>query len=501
MKLNSYKQQACLRLVQNSTLVANVKLRWRGLYLRCEQESLYFTRAANLNVISSKRCPNMGSCKGLKCAAINSTSLVEELKDENKHPGRTGCLESCGGIVCDCFYPRSGCLFYRIYATPRNAKVYEIFGCMRWSEHVKLEVIIEDADSRTGNQQFVVYSIPNVPVILPPLKIVLTSLSLPPTPALAREFITDGVDTSIWNKAISPPLRCKTWADAYSFNCTVDDKCKCTGAETTNMEALRRNLRKVEEELAQVRKQLDDKTRALQELRRALPPIPNPEHLYRNIIDRCHQFYACTTSTTELSNRIKALSRSVDSYENRLHETSLLELSVDKVRVEILFIRFQLRTFFSAPALLCAFGLTTMEVWQAWMDRPQENEAGAPLLSRPEDIERVADDQLHQLDCHRRALTEIRASLMHEERQANLNFQLDMRRAVAELQSSLNVALQSMEQRAATAPIVDAHNDSAMEEAHEEEAPPDGDQDSSGKAPAPEDIAMQEQEREALQQN
>ncbi|KAK6038898.1 hypothetical protein COOONC_23597 [Cooperia oncophora] len=115
--------------------------------------------------------------------------------------------------------------------------------------------------------------------------------------------------------------------------------------------------------------------------------------------------------------------------------------------------------------------------------------------------ERVADDQLHQLDCHRRALTEIRASLMHEERQANLNFQLDMRRAVAELQSSLNVALQSMEQRAATAPIVDAHNDSAMEEAHEEEAPPDGDQDSSGKAPAPEDIAMQEQEREALQQN
>ncbi|KAK6060603.1 hypothetical protein COOONC_01736 [Cooperia oncophora] len=204
MKLNSYKQQACLRLVQNSTLVANVKLRWRGLYLRCEQESLYFTRAANLNVISSKRCPNMGSCKGLKCAAINSTSLVEELKDENKHPGRTGCLESCGGIVCDCFYPRSGCLFYRIYATPRNAKVYEIFGCMRWSEHVKLEVIIEDADSRTGNQQFVVYSIPNVPVILPPLKIVLTSLSLPPTPALAQEFITDGVDTSIWNKAISP---------------------------------------------------------------------------------------------------------------------------------------------------------------------------------------------------------------------------------------------------------------------------------------------------------
>ncbi|RCN49233.1 hypothetical protein ANCCAN_04648 [Ancylostoma caninum] len=88
LKINSFKQEACLRLV-----------------------------------IDSKRCPHMGSCIGNKCADVNSTSLIPELEIGNSFPGRTACLESCGGPGCDCFYLSSGCLFYKIYAIPTDSKV------------------------------------------------------------------------------------------------------------------------------------------------------------------------------------------------------------------------------------------------------------------------------------------------------------------------------------------------------------------------------------------
>ncbi|RCN25444.1 hypothetical protein ANCCAN_28843 [Ancylostoma caninum] len=49
----------------------------------------------------------MGSCIGNKCADVNSTSLIPELEIGNSFPGRTACLESCGGPGCDCFYLKS----------------------------------------------------------------------------------------------------------------------------------------------------------------------------------------------------------------------------------------------------------------------------------------------------------------------------------------------------------------------------------------------------------
>ncbi|KAK6034827.1 hypothetical protein COOONC_27669 [Cooperia oncophora] len=591
----------CLRLTRNSTLVANVKVRWQGLYLRCEQESLYFTRATNLHVISSKRCPNMGTCKGLKCAAINSSSLIEELNEGNNHPGRTGCLESCGGIGMRF----SGCLFYRIFATPRSTKksTKSSVACAG-PEQLKLEIIIENMNSTLGSPRFVISSIPNVPIIIPPLQIVLTSLSLPPTPALAREFITDGIDTSIWSGTLSPSLRCQTWNDAQSLNCTIDDKCTCSGAEATvicecpsddietefhklplkipvktaSWELMRtRNsslfakilhmvsseiiitfnqtidtaLEIVQDEICTVdnaplqgcyhctkgayaivrcfsktqttgevlcghhafvipcaaqgpestlRFHLDSARQLLQcsitcglnsseflltgvlkyvntlhapllspvegqnniyrefqwpdfghifdviftwyktllialiavvlaliisylclnaigmriltfavrtvwaiscfPMRTLfmLPlPLPEPERLYENIIKLCHNFNSCTTRVTELNNRINALRRSSDSYDNRLHNVELLELSVENLRIEMTFTRFQLRTLFTIPALLCAAGNTTKDIWDAWMDRPHRNDMGLPLLVQPDQIEMVATDQLQQL--------------------------------------------------------------------------------------------------------
>ncbi|PIO74985.1 hypothetical protein TELCIR_02997 [Teladorsagia circumcincta] len=237
---------------------------------------------------------------------------------------------------------------------------------------------------------------------------------------------------------------------------------------STKMENLRRDLRDAEEELTRVRQELDERTHELRELRRALH-LPDPERLYRNILDLCHEFYSCTTRTTELDNRIRALRRSTDSNENRLHEVTLLELSVEKLRIEIVFIRSQLRTFFTGPALLCAAKIITMDIWRTWMDRPHRNEAGDPLLVRSEDIERVAADQLQQLDCYRQALVEIRAVIMEADRQDTLDFRNHMRAAVAKLQSSLDAALLAVEQHRRDAPTVNLQDDVARDSPHRDD--------------------------------
>ncbi|KAK5966975.1 Integrase catalytic domain-containing protein [Trichostrongylus colubriformis] len=232
LKLNTFKREACLRVLYNSTLVSNVKVRWEGLYLNCEQEMLYFTRPALLKVLDSKRCPHMGSCTGEKCANINSTTLIPELKEANRYPGRTGCFESCGGFGCDCFYLSSGCLFYRIFAVPTTTTVYGIFRCTRWSQQVKLEVTVENFHYEKGKQQHNVMIKPNIPVQLPAIRLTMTSVSLPPTPLLHSHFITNGQETSIWDRDKIPNLICASQKDAVQSNCSIAEDCRCAPAES-----------------------------------------------------------------------------------------------------------------------------------------------------------------------------------------------------------------------------------------------------------------------------
>ncbi|KAK6032376.1 hypothetical protein OSTOST_01451 [Ostertagia ostertagi] len=90
-------------------------------------------------VVDSKRCSIRGSCIGNTCADVNATSLLPELKIGNNFPGITYCLESCGGPGCGCFHWDSGCLFYRIYAVPKDDTIYELYKCTTWDEEVDCE--------------------------------------------------------------------------------------------------------------------------------------------------------------------------------------------------------------------------------------------------------------------------------------------------------------------------------------------------------------------------
>lgn len=207
LKINPFKQEACMRITSNHTSILEMKLAWKSLNLFCEKETLMFSRSTKYALLDSKRCPHAGSCTGDKCAGIHQTYKVAELHRVNDYPGITGCGESCGGLGCDCFYPSSACLFYRIYLIPIDDHVYEIFRCPRWKQSVDLKLTINEQGLQRSHDFYV---IPNQPRNISPLTITLFSLSTPPTPAVNSLFLTDGKRYAIMDTRTEPPLVCKT---------------------------------------------------------------------------------------------------------------------------------------------------------------------------------------------------------------------------------------------------------------------------------------------------
>ncbi|VDL80652.1 unnamed protein product [Nippostrongylus brasiliensis] len=203
LKINSFRRDACIRLQRDNMTVTEIKLRWIGLRLLCNKESLLFTRNVKQKVVDSKRCPHMGSCSGNKCADVNSSSLLPELSIGNSYPGNTGCYESCGGPGCDCFCLSSGCLFYRIFAVPRNDDVYELFKCSSWQEEVKLELQVRRASEKSFSQRLIGLR-PNIPQKDSSLEITLSVLSWQYLPQLDTLFISTKNVTALWTSQVLP---------------------------------------------------------------------------------------------------------------------------------------------------------------------------------------------------------------------------------------------------------------------------------------------------------
>ncbi|VDL64515.1 unnamed protein product [Nippostrongylus brasiliensis] len=229
IKINPFKQEACLRLTSNHTTLLELKLLWKFLELTCKSETLLFSRSTSYGLLDSKRCPHAGSCSEQKCGAINRTSQVPELQQANDYPGVTGCVESCGGPGCGCLYLSSGCLFYRIYLIPNDNAVYELFRCTQWKPSVSIEITV------TGTHQQekfrTLHLKPNQPQMFPPLTITLSSLTVPPLPILNSRFISDGNRTAMAPPKFDPPLKCRSWEEAQNMTCVVEENCKCTPAE------------------------------------------------------------------------------------------------------------------------------------------------------------------------------------------------------------------------------------------------------------------------------
>ncbi|PIO62972.1 hypothetical protein TELCIR_15448 [Teladorsagia circumcincta] len=229
IKLNTFNKEACFRIYHQGHLVKEIRLQWIKLTLTCKKETTMFTRHTQQRVLDSKRCSDAGSCKDLKCAGINTTTLVTELKPANEYPGLTFCSESCGGPGCGCWHWDSGCLFYRIYSKPLSKDIFEIFRCSRWNEEILVEVSVTKYGSRT---KLTTASLtPSIPHMIDSMKFTITSLTIPPTPALQSHFITEGKHVALWKNAYSPTLQCASKQEAENLQCEVHPTCSCQPAE------------------------------------------------------------------------------------------------------------------------------------------------------------------------------------------------------------------------------------------------------------------------------
>nr|CDJ91662.1 hypothetical protein HCOI_01327900 [Haemonchus contortus] len=195
-------------------------------------------------------------------------------------------------------------------------------------------------------------------------------------------------------------------------------------------------------ELNDCKKALNEEKQKLRRIRRAIPSLPEPEQLYNSIVARCHEFYECTKRFTQLSKRIRNVHSSTADWKERLHELELLEVTCERMRLEFLFVRCQIRTLTTVPPLLIARGTLSAATWNAWMEKEQLNSDEDLLVMDPNIIEAAVADQLQLLDGHRITLIDLRAALQEENRMNSASFQETVFEKLRLIQSTLDVAIQ-----------------------------------------------------------
>ncbi|VDO73492.1 unnamed protein product [Haemonchus placei] len=93
------------------------------------------------------------------------------------------------------------------------------------------------------------------------------------------------------------------------------------------------------------------------------------------------------------------------------------------MRLEFLFVRYQIRILTSIPPLLIAKGTLSATTWDGWMEKEQLNSDEDPLVMDPNIIEAAVADQLQLLDGPRLTLMDLRAASVEEDRVNLASFQ------------------------------------------------------------------------------
>ncbi|KAK5979541.1 hypothetical protein GCK32_011489 [Trichostrongylus colubriformis] len=140
VKLNTFNQEACLRITGNGTTLRQYRLTWKGLTMECEKET-----------------------------------------------------------------------------------------CRSWQETVALEVRIENNEGESQTKLFNLQ--PTVPTTQGSFRFTISSLSIPPTPALNAYFISNGEEIALWDEQRKVMVECDSREDAERLNCTVSHNCQCQPAE------------------------------------------------------------------------------------------------------------------------------------------------------------------------------------------------------------------------------------------------------------------------------
>ncbi|KAK6017718.1 zinc knuckle, partial [Ostertagia ostertagi] len=94
---------------------------------------------------------------------------------------------------------------------------------------VEIDICSEYGDGR--HTQSTVFLQPTVPIQHGPLKVTLSSVTIPPTPDLQSHFISNGAEIALWEETSKVTLQCKSIQQARELDCDVFDRCICQPAE------------------------------------------------------------------------------------------------------------------------------------------------------------------------------------------------------------------------------------------------------------------------------
>ncbi|KAK5968969.1 hypothetical protein GCK32_003874 [Trichostrongylus colubriformis] len=76
-----------------------------------------------------------------------------------------------------------------------------------------------------------VFLLPSIPLHQGKLRLTLSSLTVPPTPILNTQFITNGEETAIWSGHHPLTMECESRENAKNLSCSVTHNCICQPAE------------------------------------------------------------------------------------------------------------------------------------------------------------------------------------------------------------------------------------------------------------------------------
>ncbi|KAK6014651.1 hypothetical protein OSTOST_19963 [Ostertagia ostertagi] len=121
---NKLQSELCIEIVHSNKTIGVAKITKKTVNFKCTKNIEFFTRPTKLQIYQVKRCALAGSCTTEKCETISPNETISELKRVAKYPGYSGCLNSCGGILCGCGLSLPACWFYRIVHKPISQRYY-----------------------------------------------------------------------------------------------------------------------------------------------------------------------------------------------------------------------------------------------------------------------------------------------------------------------------------------------------------------------------------------
>ncbi|KHJ88957.1 hypothetical protein OESDEN_11238 [Oesophagostomum dentatum] len=226
--------ELCIQIRHNNQTIGTIKIIKRPMELTCSKVSMFFTRDTEHKIFHEKRCPQMGSCIGDKCATLKPNEIVPELERSADYPGYSTCENTCSGLTCGCLLPFPACTFFRIAHVPKTKAIYEVIRCVDWKPKIPidLEVTLYNKERKHS-----IMLTPYITEKFGEFSMNVISVQKPHFPILDRRFATTQTETLVIPENYRLPVECENLEMAKSQfrNCTNRMICACEGAKTLEM--------------------------------------------------------------------------------------------------------------------------------------------------------------------------------------------------------------------------------------------------------------------------